>query len=403
MGSDYLAIDNIKQVISEDIRTEKKAEDGGDLERAISLCKSIIGNLKIVSEMDSKYSKKYNDVIEIWEKRVREMESGKTPRSRPRGHPATGSSGNGKAAANDGLIGKMEGEFRARIESLISKSNIKWSEIGGLEEEKGSIMEAVFFAIASPDVNINVPKLRNILLFGPPGTGKTTIAKAISSNIDATFFNVTISELLSRYVGDSERLVSKLYDTARDMSPSVVFIDEIESLVRKRDENKSTTSVLQQFLGQLDGFSTGEQFVLTVAATNIPWELDQAILSRFEKKIYIGLPDPGTRKRILEINTKDKGYTVNANLSGIASRTENFSGRDLNFLCSDAIRTMLRRANSDLIGKLDSGVSNGSKMNYRVKPLEESDFMQAMERTKPASDRETLNQYMKWKSRFASN
>ncbi len=403
MGSDYLAIDNIKQVISEDIRTEKKAEDGGDLERAISLCKSIIGNLKIVSEMDSKYSKKYNDVIEIWEKRVREMESGKTPRSRPRGHPATGSSGNGKAAANDGLIGKMEGEFRARIESLISKSNIKWSEIGGLEEEKGSIMEAVFFAIASPDVNINVPKLRNILLFGPPGTGKTTIAKAISSNIDATFFNVTISELLSRYVGDSERLVSKLYDTARDMSPSVVFIDEIESLVRKRDENKSSTSVLQQFLGQLDGFSTGEQFVLTVAATNIPWELDQAILSRFEKKIYIGLPDPGTRKRILEINTKDKGYTVNANLSGIASRTENFSGRDLNFLCSDAIRTMLRRANSDLIGKLDSGVSNGSKMNYRVKPLEESDFMQAMERTKPASDRETLNQYMKWKSRFASN
>jgi vacuolar protein-sorting-associated protein 4 len=403
LGSDYLAIDNIKQVISEDIRTEKKAEDGGDLERAISLCKSIIGNLKIVSEMDSKYSKKYNDVIEIWEKRVREMESGKTPRSRPRGHPATGSSGNGKAAANDGLIGKMEGEFRARIESLISKSNIKWSEIGGLEEEKGSIMEAVFFAIASPDVNINVPKLRNILLFGPPGTGKTTIAKAISSNIDATFFNVTISELLSRYVGDSERLVSKLYDTARDMSPSVVFIDEIESLVRKRDENKSTTSVLQQFLGQLDGFSTGEQFVLTVAATNIPWELDQAILSRFEKKIYIGLPDPGTRKRILEINTKDKGYTVNANLSGIASRTENFSGRDLNFLCSDAIRTMLRRANSDLIGKLDSGVSNGSKMNYRVKPLEESDFMQAMERTKPASDRETLNQYMKWKSRFASN
>jgi vacuolar protein-sorting-associated protein 4 len=403
LGSDYLAIDNIKQVISEDIRTEKKAEDGGDLERAISLCKSIIGNLKIVSEMDSKYSKKYNDVIEIWEKRVREMESGKTPRSRPRGHPATGSSGNGKAAANDGLIGKMEGEFRARIESLISKSNIKWSEIGGLEEEKGSIMEAVFFAIASPDVNINVPKLRNILLFGPPGTGKTTIAKAISSNIDATFFNVTISELLSRYVGDSERLVSKLYDTARDMSPSVVFIDEIESLVRKRDENKSSTSVLQQFLGQLDGFSTGEQFVLTVAATNIPWELDQAILSRFEKKIYIGLPDPGTRKRILEINTKDKGYTVNANLSGIASRTENFSGRDLNFLCSDAIRTMLRRANSDLIGKLDSGVSNGSKMNYRVKPLEESDFMQAMERTKPASDRETLNQYMKWKSRFASN
>ncbi len=406
MGTDYLAIDNIKKVISEDIKAERSFEEEGDITKASSLCKAIIGNLKIVSGMDQKYSSKYNDIIKIWEKKIVDMESGARRSSR---RPAGDKSGPAKSAppsgkGNNGLIGKMETEFRGRIEALISKSNVKWSEIGGLDQEKNAIMEAVFFAMATPDVDINIPKLRNILLFGPPGTGKTTIAKAISSNIEATFFNVTLSELLSRYVGDSERLVSALYDTARDMSPSVVFIDEIESLVRKRDDsNRNSTSVLQQFLGQLDGFSTGEDFVLTVAATNTPWELDQAIISRFEKKIYIGLPDEPTRKKILELNTKSKGYQVRVDLDKIAAKTGNFSGRDLYYLCSDAIRNMLRRANNDIIEKLDGSIQNGMKVNYRVWPLEEQDFQDAMSKTKPASDDAMLNQYSSWKSRFASN
>ncbi|EQD68987.1 ATPase, AAA-type, core domain protein [mine drainage metagenome] len=124
----------------------------------------------------------------------------------------------------------MEKEFSARISSLISRENYTWDQIGGLSYEKSLLKEAIFFAAASPEINVDVPMLKNILLYGPPGTGKTSLAKAVSSTLSSTFFNVPLSELVSRYVGDSERLVNSLFKEARNRSPSVVFLDEVESL-----------------------------------------------------------------------------------------------------------------------------------------------------------------------------
>ncbi|EQD68988.1 ATPase, AAA-type, core domain protein, partial [mine drainage metagenome] len=143
---------------------------------------------------------------------------------------------------------------------------------------------------------------------------------------------------------------------------------------RESSQSGNTTGVIQEFLRQLDGFS-GEGFVLVIAATNQPWILDKAILSRFEKRIFVSLPDDETRKKILEIHTIKKGYKVEVSISEISNRTDGFSGRDLSYLCNEAIRSMLRRANAGLIEKIEGNNGEGMKMEkYKISEITKTDF-----------------------------
>jgi katanin p60 ATPase-containing subunit A1 len=185
--------------------------------------------------------------------------------------------------------------------SLIHKSDVQWGDIGGLEDTKDSIKSAYALALAQKPAGVQVSSWRNLLMYGPPGTGKTLLAAATAGNLEATFFNVKVSSLLSKYFGESTKLISALFSVARRLSPAVIFLDEFESLtpVRGSGESGAERRIVSTLLAELDGLQAKDDtgFVLTICATNLPWLLDLAILSRFQRRIYVPLPDPDARRR----------------------------------------------------------------------------------------------------------
>jgi len=200
-----------------------------------------------------------------------------------------GGSGNGGGDDTDDEKSKLR---QAMNEVIVSeKPDVKWEDVAGLKSAKISIREAVIMPIEFPNFFNDVVKpWKGILLFGPPGTGKTLLAKACATEVDSTFFSLSSSDLISKFVGESEKMIKILFQMAREHDSSIIFIDEIDSLCSARTEGESegTKRVKTEFLVQMDGAGShvGGR-VLVLAATNIPWNLDNAILRRFEKRIYI--------------------------------------------------------------------------------------------------------------------
>ena len=231
---------------------------------------------------------------------------------------------------------------------IIEKPNIKWEDVAGLEQAKASLNEAIFMPIKFPQFFVgNVQPWKGILLYGPPGTGKTFIAKACASECDATFFAVSSSDMMSKYVGESERLIKSLFELARERAPSIIFIDEIDSMcgARSEGENQSSRRVKTEFLVQMDGVKKQTGQVLILGATNTPWALDSAIRRRFERRIYIDLPDLEARAYLLRRKLKglDQKLT-DEDIDFIARKTEGFSGSDLTTLAKEAAFEPLRFA-----------------------------------------------------------
>lgn len=286
------------------------------------------------------------------------------------------------------------------INSLIvsQKPEIKWEGIGGLEEAKKDIREAIIlpFIQAKPEY-VHAP--RTILLYGPPGTGKTLLAKASSNTMDATFFEARMPTLLSKYFGESQKLISALFNRARKTQPSLIFIDELDSVAMSRDSDidESTRRVLSQLLTEIEGFNTRkEEKILIMGATNKPWDLDDAVISRFQKKIYVPLPDEAARKAILQIHLEDADIS-GISMASLVERTVGFSGRDINSLCHEAITRMVREQNPD-IEKLTPKELEVYSLKYR--PLSTGDFDTAFENVKPSTQQDDIEKYEQWKKDF---
>ncbi|HLG42381.1 MAG TPA: ATP-binding protein [Planctomycetota bacterium] len=298
-------------------------------------------------------------------------------------------------------------ELQQVVSGLIYNAPTTWDDIGGLDETKREIKLTLGMSLALPPEGVRITPWSKILLFGPPGTGKTLLAAATSNAIrtqegrGSVFFNVKISNILSKYFGESSKIVSELYGTARDASPSVIFLDEFESISQKRDnaDTGAERRILSTLLSELDGLDTKgklDLFVLTVAATNRPWDLDDAVLSRFEKMILVPLPDPTAREQILHIHLGKRGYDSEVHYRKLAEMTDGFSGRELERFCKQAIKGMIQEMNKDLPAVVDRGLEHARQYRIRVRPLKAADFDAARKMITPLTTPKEMQEYVRW-------
>jgi len=282
-----------------------------------------------------------------------------------------------KVSVENQTPGTDDDALRSKVDSLITKSTVSWSDIGGLDKVKQLMMETVVIAgLKKPE---SIKPWKGVLLFGPPGTGKTMIAAAAAGSLDATFYDVKSSSVLSKYFGESSKLITALYDSAREHAPSIVFIDEFDSLSPSRDgeSNEASRKVLSTLLTELDGLSDKKStnLLLTLAATNTPWDLDTAVLSRFPRRIYIPLPDAEACESIIRIHTKGLD-TASIDLKSVAQKCTEmlYSGRDLSNFCQQVSWNMIHDANPDLYKLADVPFAELQSMSLKTRALTTADF-----------------------------
>jgi len=241
---------------------------------------------------------------------------------------------------------KMQTKLEGAI--VIEKPNIKWSDVAGLDAAKEALKEAVILPIKFPGLFTGKRKpWRGILLFGPPGTGKSYLAKAVATEAgNSTFFSVSSSDLVSKWLGESEKLVKNLFEMAREQKPSIIFIDEVDSLTSSRSDNESESArrIKTEFLVQMQGVGNDNDGILVLGATNIPWVLDAAIRRRFEKRIYIPLPEEHARTYMFKLHMGNTPTNISEDeYRELGAASDGYSGADISIVVRDALMQPVRK------------------------------------------------------------
>ncbi|OAE27556.1 hypothetical protein AXG93_2779s1040 [Marchantia polymorpha subsp. ruderalis] len=292
---------------------------------------------------------------------------------------------------------------------LETSPGVRWEHIAGLTEAKRLLEEAVVLPLWMPEYFQGIRRpWKGVLMFGPPGTGKTLLAKAVATECGTTFFNVSSATLASKWRGESERMVRCLFDLARAYAPSTIFIDEIDSLCNARGasgEHESSRRVKSELLVQVDGvnnITTGEdgdkKIVMVLAATNFPWDLDEALRRRLEKRIYIPLPNEESRRDLIKINLKDVDIAKDVDIEELARRTEGYSGDDLTNICRDASMNGMRRK---IAGKTPDEIKGMTK-DQMYEPVAMRDFDDALAKISRSVSTADIERHEKWLAEFGS-
>ncbi|XP_038120057.1 katanin p60 ATPase-containing subunit A1 isoform X1 [Culex quinquefasciatus] len=287
---------------------------------------------------------------------------------------------------------------------LQKNPNVQWNDVAGLNEAKAILQEAVVLPVILPDFFRGIRRpWKGVLMVGPPGTGKTMLAKAVATECGTTFFNVSSSTLTSKYRGESEKLVRLLFEMARFYAPSTIFIDEIDSLCASRgsdSEHEASRRFKAELLIQMDGLNAtnDEKIIMVLAATNHPWDIDEAFRRRFEKRVYIGLPNDNTRKALLELCLKGVNVSPDLETPAIVEQLDGYTGSDIANVCRDAAMMAMRRH--------ISGLSPSEiKMIRREEvdlPVTAQDFQDAMKKTRKSVSANDVARYETWMDEYGS-
>ncbi|GFQ79545.1 katanin p60 ATPase-containing subunit A-like 2 [Trichonephila clavata] len=320
--------------------------------------------------------------------------------------------GNGECTSNCvELLENHSPEWKAMANLIMqdvckSYKLLSWNDIVGHDRAKQLLKEAVIYPLKYHQLFPSFSTTwRSILLYGPTGTGKTLLATVSAGESKATFFNVSISTLMSKWRGESEKLVKVLFDLAKLHAPSVVFIDEIDALISHRGcDHEASRRMKTEFFLQMDALASCDKFVLLLGASNMPWELDCAILRRMEKRILISLPDAESRSCLFEKYLSSISVTENIKVNTtldfkqLAEISENYSASDIELVCKEVKMIFIRQVIENF-EKYHDGKNMKSNMN--VKSLEMCDVLSALHRIKPASI-ELVKKYLDWKEKHGS-
>ncbi|XP_067652878.1 vacuolar protein sorting-associated protein 4-like [Haliotis asinina] len=316
---------------------------------------------------------------------------------------------------------------------VMEKPNIRWEDVAGLEGAKEALKEAVILPVKFPHLFTgNRKPWRGILLFGPPGTGKSFLAKAVATEANnSTFFSVSSSDLVSKWLGESEKLVKTLFELARENKPSIIFIDEVDALCGSRSENESESArrIKTEFLVQMQGVGNDNDNVLVLGATNIPWSLDSAIRRRFEKRIYIPLPDAPARTEMFKLHLGSTPHQLNdEDFRELGFKTEGYSGADISIVVRDALMQPVRKVQTathfrrvrgpsrsdpsvirdDLLTPCSPGAPGAMEMSWTsvdgdklLEPIvSKSDMLMSLATSKPTVNEDDLKKLVKFTEDF---
>ncbi|XP_039045413.1 uncharacterized AAA domain-containing protein C16E9.10c-like isoform X3 [Hibiscus syriacus] len=331
--------------------------------------------------------------------------------------PATKTEGENSAPASKAPEVPPDNEFEKRIRPEVIPANeidVTFADIGALEETKESLQELVMLPLRRPDLFKGglLKPCRGILLFGPPGTGKTMLAKAIAKEAGASFINVSMSTITSKWFGEDEKNVRALFTLAAKVSPTIIFVDEVDSMLGQRTrvgEHEAMRKIKNEFMAHWDGLLTKQdERILVLAATNRPFDLDEAIIRRLERRIMVGLPGAENREKIFRTLLANEQVAEGLNFTELALMTEGYTGSDLKNLCTTAayqpVRELIRQERlKDLERKQRAaeGQNTDGSAEERVvtlRPLSMEDFRQAKNQVAAsfASEGAGMNELKQW-------